>query len=223
MRDDPRVVDRVSNRGTEVSLLEGAGPGRHFTLAYNGEAFRSTNDSAASAILAETMLGLIKSSRGIDILLGGLGLGDTLKTVLGHTGLRSVTVVEQDDIVPAWVRDHLQAGELLDDPKTHLVIGNFAGYLEGAPESYHGIALDLDLGPPRILREENRRAYSLTALRNLTARLRSDGVLVIRSTEDDRAYRRALDEIFSEVAVRTVDLENAAGHPVRTVIYVARM
>ena len=83
--------------------------------------------------------------------------------------------------------------------------------------------LELDLGPSRVLREENRRAYSMSSLRVLATRLRSDGVLVVRVTEEDKAYRRALDEIFSEVGVHTIDTKDLLGNSVKGVFYIARM
>ena len=115
------------------------------------------------------------------------------------------------------------AGDAMDDGRTELVVGSFMEYVEAVPKSYHGIGLDLDLGPIRVLRPESRRAYSMTSLKTLASRLRSDGVLVIRSNEADRAYRRALDEIFSEVGIREVEETNTLGNLVKGVFYVARM
>lgn len=222
MTDKRQVVDHVSYRGGDLTLqsLEGTD---HFELLYNGSVFRSTYDHVLSTAFADTILGLVKSARAIDILLGGLGLGDTLQQILSLEGLRNVTVIEPDEIVPKWGRRHLKIDASLDDARTELVVGNFLQYVEAAPTSYHGIGIDLDLGPTRILREESRRIYSMSSLRTLASRLRSDGVLVIRSTEDDRAYRRALDEVFSEVGVREVEHTNSIGNSVTGVFYVARM
>ncbi len=222
MTDNRRVVEHVTFRGVDLTLqsLEGTD---HFELLYNGSVFRSTYDHVLSVAFADTILGLVKSSRAIDILLGGLGLGDTLQQILGFEGLRNVTVIEPDEIVPKWDRKHLKIDTSLDDARTELVVGNFMQYVEAAPTSYHGIGIDLDLGPTQILREESRRVYSMSSLRSLASRLRSDGVLVIRSTEEDRAYRRALDEVFSEVGVREVEHTNIIGNSVTGVFYVARM
>lgn len=222
MTDNRRVVEHVTFRGGDLTLqsLEGTD---HFELLYNGSVFRSTYDHVLSVAFADTILGLVKSSRAIDILLGGLGLGDTLQQILGFEGLRNVTVIEPDEIVPKWDRKHLKIDTSLDDARTELVVGNFMQYVEATPTSYHGIGIDLDLGPTQILREESRRVYSMSSLRSLASRLRSDGVLVIRSTEEDRAYRRALDEVFSEVGVREVEHTNIIGNSVTGVFYVARM
>lgn len=223
MTEERRVIDRVSNREVDLALQELNGPDGHYELLYNGAVFRSTYDRVLSQAFADTILGLIKSSRAVDILLGGFGFGDSLKTVLGHPGLRSVTVVESDEILPRWGKAYLDAGDSLDDERTRLVIGNFSQYIEATPRSYHGIGLELDLGPTEVLWEENRRAYSMSALRTLASRLRSDGVLVIRTTEEDKAYRRALDEMFSEVGVREIEETNLLGNPVKGVFYVARV
>jgi spermidine synthase len=143
--------------------------------------------------------------------------------VLQFSGLRSVTVVEQDEAVPRWDRKYLNAGDSLDDERTQLIVANFTQYLDAAPTSFHGIGVDLDLGPTQVLREENRRAYSMSSLTTLASRLRSDGVLVVRSGEMDTAYRRALDEIFTEVGIREVEETNSFGNLVKGVFYVARM
>ena len=63
----------------------------------------------------------------------------------------------------------------------------------------------------------------MSSLRVLATRLRSDGVLVVRVTEEDKAYRRALDEIFSEVGVHTIDTKDLLGNFVKGVFYIARM
>lgn len=213
----------MSTREADLALRSLDETGEHFELLFNGAVFRSSHDEVVSRAFADTILGLVKSSRAIDVLLGGFGLGHTLRAVLAHDGLRSVTVVEPEETLPRWARSHLRSADLLDDPRTNLVIGSFTQYVEAAPTSYHGIGLELDLDPSRVLLEENRRAYSMSALRTLASRLRSDGVLVVRATEEDRAYRRALDEIFSEVGARVVEETNAAGRSVSGVFYVARL
>lgn len=223
MTEDRRVIDRVSNREVDLILQALNGPDGHYELLYNGAVFRSTYDRILSHAFANTILGLIKSSRGVDILLGGFGFGDSLQIVLGHPGLRSVTVVEADEVLLQWGRAHLNVGDSLDDERTRLIIGNFSQFVEATPSSYHGIGLELDLGPTNLLREENRRAYSMSTLRTLASLLRSDGVLVIRATEEDRSYRRALDEMFSEVGVREIEKTNLLGNSVKGVFYVARM
>jgi spermidine synthase len=222
MTDNRRVVDRVSNRSVDLvfQAIEGS---EDYELLYNGSVFRSTYDQILSVAFADTILGLIKSGKAVDILLGGLGLGFSLEQVLRFSGLRSVTVVEPDEAVPNWDRKYLNAGNSLDDERTQLIVGNFTQFVDAAPKSYHGIGVDLDLGPTRVLREENRRAYTMSSLTTLASRLRSDGVLVIRSTEADSAYRRALDEVFSEVGIREVEETNSLGNLVKGVFYVARM
>ncbi len=222
MTDERRVIDRIKSHGVEVALQLNEAD-RSYELLYNGSVFRSTRDSVLCQALSDTIFGLIKSSRAIDILLGGFGMGQTLEAVLSHPELRSVTVVEPDDVLTRWGRKHLEVGPSLDDDRANVVIGNFVQFVDAAPASYHGIGLELDLGPTRVLKEENRRAYAMSTLSALATRLRSDGVLVIRSAEEDSAYRRALEEIFSEVGVRRVDETNTKGNSVEGVFYVARM
>lgn len=223
MRQDRRVIDRKAIRDGELVLQQLSGADGHYELLYNETVFRSTYGKVLSHSFADTILGLIKSSRAVDILLAGYGLGDTLDAVLNHPGLRSVTVVEPDEVLPQWSRDYLGKGASIDDERSHLVIGSVTQFVEASPTSYHGIGLELDLGPSRVLREENRRAYSMSSLRVLATRLRSDGVLVVRVTEEDKAYRRALDEIFSEVGVHTIDKKDLLGNSVKGVFYIARM
>jgi spermidine synthase len=223
MNDERQVIEQISNRGGEIALQRVSGPDIHYELLYNQTVFRSTYDKAVSQAFAETILGLIKSARGVDVLLGGLGLGSTLQSVLDHPGLRSVTVVDPDEALPGWCRKHLDMAPALDDERTQLVVGSFPQFVEAAPTSYHGIGLEIDLGPTRVLQEENRRAYSMSTLSTLASRLRTEGVLVVRVSEEDKAYQRALDEVFSEVGAKTVERTNSMGQSVTGVFYVARM
>ncbi len=223
MNDEGRLIAEVSRDDATLALRALSDADEGYELLYNKAVFRSTYDRVVSQAFADTILGLIKSGRGVDILLGGLGLGHTLDTVLKHPGLRSVTVVEPDEAIPEWARTHLGMGSALDDERTHLVVSGFPQFVDASPASYHGVGVEIDLGPTRVLREANRRSYAMSTLRSLASRLRSDGVFVVRVAEEDRAYRRALEDTFSEVGVRAVDETNQIGNSVRGVFYVARM
>jgi len=158
----------------------------------------------------------------MDILLGGLGLGFSLGQVLACRAVRRVCVVELVSRVVSWNRFHLGNADLLDDSRTEVVVGDFCEYVQGAPKSYHGIALDIDNGPEWVVRPENRRSYSLSMLETLSTRLRPGGALAIWAQGPSKSYERALQEVFTHVELRTTEDRSPNGKALESVIYVAR-
>ena len=166
-----RVVEQASSQDGDLRLVEVEVDGvLEFEIDLNGSVLRASHQNAASELLIDTILGLITVGGNLDLLVGGLGFSAGLRRALAHDGVRNVVVVEVDRHIPAWNRSVLGCGDLLDDPRTSLVVGDFANFVKASPESYHGIALDMDLGPSCVVREANRRAYSMSTLRLLSSR-----------------------------------------------------
>ena len=222
-RNDRSVVGRVTTRNGELQLAEiRAGQETHYELIFEGVFLMATYSAPSCRMLMDAVLDSVSSRRNVSLLIGGLGMGVALRRALAHPGVQMVCVVELEPLIVEWNRTYLGNADILDDPRTEVVLGDFHDYVQGTPRSYHGIAMDIDNGPDWVVRPENRRAYSLSMLRVLRTRLRSGSALSIWSHAHNRSYERALQEAFGEVEMWDALDHDLNGRPLKSVIYVAR-
>src|SRR5690606_19048777 len=127
------------------------------------------------------------------LLIGGYGMGFTLRAALGALGPDArVDVAELVPEIIDWARgpmQHLTAG-CLDDPRVRIIIGDVADSIGAA--RYDAILLDVDNGPDGLVRAENDRLYSSRGLAAAKAALKPGGVLAIWSAWPDAAFTRRL-------------------------------
>lgn len=218
-----RVVQHSTTRRGELQLASvKAGTATHFELILNGIFLTATYNASSDRVLMDTVLETLTSRRKISILIGGLGLGNSLRQALAYSNVHSVCVVELDSRIVNWNREYLSNADILDDARTEVVVGDFCDYLQGNPRSYHGIALDIDNGPDRVMRSESRRAYSVSALQTLATRLRPGGTLAIWSQAVNNSYERALERVFGGVIRHQTCGHNLTGTPLESMIYAVR-
>ena len=163
------------------------------------------NRSNLEIALADLALaGIPTTQRYADVLIGGLGIGVTLRQVLDHSAVQSVCVVESEPRIATRNRTVLGNADLLDDARVELVIGDFCAYVQGVPRNYHGIAMHGDTGRDRG--SEKRSAYSLSMLRVLQTRLRTGGALALCAGQ--ATYDRALRSVFGAVNAIQIDRDD---------------
>ena len=218
-----RVVQHSTTRKGVLQLASvKAGTATHFELIFNGVFLMATYNASSDRALMDTVLETSKSHRHINVLIGGLGMGISLRQALAYSNVHSVCVVELDSRIVNWNRKYLSNADILDDARTEVVVGDFCDYLQGNPRSYHGIALDIDNGPDRVVRSESRRAYSVSTLQALRTRLRPGGTLAIWSQAASNSYERALESVFGGVTRQQTCDHSLTGTPLESMIYAVR-
>lgn len=152
------------------------------------------------------------------ILIGGYGMGFTLRAVLASVGGdASVIVAELVPEIIDWARGPMQAltGDCLDDPRVEIRIQDVAQSIrEGG---FDAIILDVDNGPDGVTRAANNGLYSGQGLATARAALRPGGVLAVWSAASDAAFMRRLETsgfLVEELRVRA--RENGKG-PIHTI------
>jgi spermidine synthase len=152
------------------------------------------------------------------MLIGGLGMGFTLRAALGALGRDAKLVVSE--LVPAiveWARGpmaHVHGGSL-DDPRVELVESDVGDLIAAARGDYDSILLDVDNGPDALSRETNDRLYDLEGLSRARSALKPRGILAIWSAEADPAFSRRLGKAgfaVEEVTVRAHAGRKGAKH-----------
>ena len=130
------------------------------------------------------------------VLVGGLGMGYTVRAVLDRVGEdAAVTVVELLAPVVEWNRGVLAAlaGRPLDDPRVTTLTADVVDHLRRPPVRYDAILLDIDNGPDALTTGGNSRAYGSRGLRRAHDALTERGALVVWSGYDSPGFRDALE------------------------------
>ncbi|AWB93091.1 hypothetical protein [Aeromicrobium chenweiae] len=141
-----------------------------------------------------------------EILVGGLGLGYTLRELLAADTVGRVVVAELQPEIAGWMRDGtLPGADLLADARTELVLDDVRTVVaDQPPASLDAIVLDVDNGPDFLVHEANSGVYESTFVRTCAERLRPDGHLCVWSMDDSPALLDALAAAFEDVATRSI-------------------
>lgn len=129
------------------------------------------------------------------VLIGGLGMGYTLRQTLDMLGPdASVIVSELLPAVVRWNRDFL--GQLndqpLEDKRTKIVTGDIYQLLSGSKDKFDAILLDIDNGPSAIVDSGNQRLYTSPGIQTCRRALRKNGCLAIWSGVPSKAFEQTL-------------------------------
>jgi spermidine synthase len=139
------------------------------------------------------------------LLIGGYGMGYTLRAVLGQIGPSArVTVVELVPGIIAWARGPMAAltAGCLDDPRVTVTMGDVGATMAQSTAAYDAILLDVDNGPDGLTRAANDGLYSPRGLADARTALRPGGLLAVWSAAPDNAFGRQLER--SGFSVETV-------------------
>lgn len=155
------------------------------------------------------------------MLIGGLGVGFSLRAALDHDGVGDIFVVEREPKVVEWNRTGPLRdvhGDALSDPRVTVVEADLVSWLDSTDERFDALCLDVDNGPQWTVTEGNAALYSEAGLDMVAARLRPGGVLAVWSAEASNAFTRRLRSRFSEVQVLEIPVPR--GEP--DVVWLAR-
>jgi spermidine synthase len=159
----------------------------------NGAAHRS---EAALAVLACRPIAGLPRPR---VLIGGLGMGYTLRAALGVLPSRArVTVAEIDPVIVEWCRGPLAepAGKAVDDPRVAIEVGDVGAVIARAAAlgggRFDAILLDLYEGPRTAAHGRDDPLYGRAALERVRAALEPGGIFAVWSEEPDAAFEARL-------------------------------
>lgn len=170
---------------------------------------------------------------GLDVVVGGLGLGYTARAVLDDPRVRSLHVIEALDAVIGWHRDGILplADELTSDPRCHFVHGDFFALAEGGgrlgpdvPPRPHAVLVDIDHTPRHLLHPSHAAFYTPVGLGRLAADLAPGGVFGLWSDDPpDDAFLTILGGAFTACEAHVVTFANPhTGGEASNTVYVAR-
>ncbi|CDZ33305.1 Spermidine synthase [Neorhizobium galegae bv. officinalis] len=177
---------RLKQRGAEFSIMLGS------TELMNSRL--SGSEEALATLSCERIAG----RKNTHMLIGGLGMGFTLRAALG--ALPDDTRVTVAELVPAvvdWARGPMAEFHkgTLDDPRVDIHVGDVGALIRSRNAAYDAILLDVDNGPEGLTRASNDSLYNHTGLRAAKAALRDNGVLAVWSSAPDAGFTRRLRDV----------------------------
>jgi spermidine synthase len=216
------TIDRtVTTGGKEIILYERDGV---YAIRVDGMELMSSRAHGSEEEMAALVLDEV-AARHPTVLVGGLGMGFTLRAVLARLPARGrVTVAELLPEVVRWNRDHLAhlAGAPLEDPRVTLIEGDVGAITASVRAGFDAILLDVDNGPAALTDQRNAELYRARGLAANRRCLRPGGVLGVWSASPDRAFEKALREAGFGVRTETVSARRGAKGPKHT-IFIARL
>ena len=196
----------------------------HHVVRVRGEILMSSRVSGSEQAMARLAFGERATSQISRVLVGGLGMGFTLRAVLDELGpAAEVDVLELLAPVVDWNRGPLAAyaKQPLDDPRVVIIVRDVLAHLAGVAQAYDGIVLDIDNGPEAFTVAANHRLYTPSGLAILYAALRPAGVMVLWSAFRSPPFERLLRAVgFSAISV-TVRARGAIGKGARHTVFKA--
>ena len=178
--------------GVEIRLYKHE---EDYSILLPDDELMSTRMRASEETLAVQTLARIGHAAAPAMLIGGYGMGFTLRAALeaGGPGLR-VTVCEIVPEIIAWARGpmaEVTAG-CLDDRRVVVDMRDVATTISEAGERFDAILLDIDNGPDGVVRRDNDGVYSVRGLAAAWRALRAGGVLAVWSAKPDAGFTRRL-------------------------------
>jgi spermidine synthase len=196
-----------------------------YEIIFNGVfLMASYNERSGKAVATLAIEPLVGERQAMRALIGGLGMGYTLRAALDYDGIRAVDVVEIEKHIISWAKrffDELN-GHALSDPRVHLIQMDLRDYLLQTEEAYDAITLDVDNGPTWLALESNQSLYERPTLVRIKDLLTEGGVLTVWAAEKCPDFQKRLEEIFGQAEEVTVQETDRRGRPTDYFIYRAR-
>ena len=199
---------RLMRRDTEFSIMLG-----------NSELMNSRRSGSEEA-LANIACEKIRSRKEAQILVGGLGMGFTLRAALDALGSDArVVVAELVPAVVAWAKGPMAGlfGNSMSDPRVSIRETDVGHLIRSGKSAFDAILLDVDNGPEGLTRKANDALYDRDGLQAAHAALRPDGVLAVWSSAPNANFTERLRKTgfdASEVRARANGSRGGARHTI---------
>ncbi len=201
---------KLMRRGSEFSIMAGSIP------------LMNSRMSSSEVVLAALACERLRGRRNARVLIGGYGMGFTLRAALAGLGADArIIVAELVPAVMAWARGPMAelTANSLNDPRVDIREGDVGGLIASAHAGFDAILLDVDNGPDGLSRSANDRLYNLRGLHAARRALRPKGLLAIWSAAPNKEFFSRLGH--AGFAVEEIKARANKGRGVRHIIWAA--
>ncbi len=168
---------------------------RDFTIEIDGQDLMLSRHNESELELARLGCAHLAGRKEPSVLIGGLGMGYTLRQALDMLGPDAEVVVgELLDSVVTWNREFFGDlnGQPLEDERVELKTGNIVGLISDSKNRFDAILLDIDNGPSAMTYSGNSRLYGYDGILSCRRALRKKGCLAVWSAGPCKEYEALL-------------------------------
>jgi spermidine synthase len=206
---------RVPGADVELRLMR---RGAEFSMMLGQNELMNSRLSGSEEALATLACRRIEAVKRPSLLIGGLGMGFTLRAALAVLGAGArITVAELVPAVIAWARGPMANvfADSLDDPRASILSADVIEVIQSHASAFDAILLDVDNGPEGLIRKANDALYDPKGLKAIRRALRRGGILAVWSSGPHPLFSERLRDAgfdVSEVAVRATAKRRGARH-----------
>jgi len=206
---------RIPGTEGELRLMR---RGAEFSIKLGTNELMNSRLSGSEAALATLAAKKLEANKKPQLLIGGLGMGFTLRAALAVLGTDArIVVAELVPAVVAWARGPMAEifGGSLSDPRVSIQETDVTEVIRSHKSKFDAILLDVDNGPEGLTRKANDALYDSAGLNAAHAALRRGGVLAVWSSGPNAAFSKRLRAAgfdVNEVAVRATGRGGGARH-----------
>src|SRR6266513_2912453 len=186
------LAETITPDGARFTLHEHDGD---HVMKLNGRQLMSTTSTTSEILLAKLACENLRRHPHPRILIGGLGLGFSLKAVLSIVGKKAeVHVAELLPEVVQWNWQFLMKvnGPLLNDRRVKVFTEDVFRMIRRGEARYDAILLDVDNGPTSFVRPQNSQIYSRRGFNRIANALQPGGRVAFWSATDEEAFGESL-------------------------------
>jgi len=218
-----RIVDSIDTDEGLLDLRQRSET--DFLITIDGRVLMNSTANMSEIVLAELACEYLKNKKNPRVLVGGLGMGFTLKAAIDNLPAGAeVVVAELNPIMVKWCRGPIAhfTGRAVDDPRVKVVIDDVAAVIrsaamKGEGNRFDAIILDLYEGPYEGDQGRGKYLYGDLALELSSSALKAGGVFAVWSEDPDKAFEKRL-----KAAGFSVNRQRPGRGGHRHVVYIAR-
>jgi spermidine synthase len=191
-----RPWQTIESVDTDEGILELRKRGdKDYLITIAGRVLMNSTANRSEILLSQIACNSLNNKENTRVLIGGLGMGYTLKTALDNLPDDArVVVAELNPVVLKWCRGSIAhlTDSAVNDPRVTVKISDVAAIIQKADNEFNAIILDLYEGPFEAAKERGGHLYGADALRSSSLALVPGGVFAVWSEDPDKAFEKRL-------------------------------